>query len=197
MPALRLVRLPAQPGHQPVGEPDVGRVAHDGVDSLERRNRVEHRQRLREMCGSSCRPSTRRISAPENSASAAAGCSTANNGRPRRGNDSAAPAATTPAATPASARAANDRPQLAPSRLDHAIPPRANRLLPGIESRIVSNGQRIVCSSRAKDLPQRTQRARSRKLTKDEKCTDERQLRRPIYLSTFLCSSLCPLCSPW
>ena len=48
MPALRFVRLPAEPGHQPVGEPHVGRVADDGVDLLELGDRVEHLRGRRE-----------------------------------------------------------------------------------------------------------------------------------------------------
>jgi hypothetical protein len=83
VPALRLVRLPTQPGHQAVGESEVGRVADDRIG---------------------------------NSASAAAGCNTANIDRPHRGHDSAVPAAAAPAATRASASVANARPATPPPR---------------------------------------------------------------------------------
>ena len=110
MPPLRLVRLPAQPRHQPVREPHVGRVANDSIDPLDLGDRIERGQ------GRAKRPVARPdrrhdvLAAPENSASAAAGCNTTGSDRPRRAHDTAAPAATAPSATPASATAANERP---------------------------------------------------------------------------------------
>ena len=44
MPPLRLVRLPAQPGHQPVRQPHVGRVANDSIDLLDLGDGIERGQ---------------------------------------------------------------------------------------------------------------------------------------------------------